>query len=94
MEEIINGKRASEIWINLLTPERAAELERAYQSRLRETRRRIDAKFANRRSASPELRSRVQRTAPQPRTSVRVTDNDFQLEQHRRRVIYMLALGD
>jgi hypothetical protein len=44
---IVNGKVVldSEIWVNLLTPERAAAAERAYQATRREERRRIDAKF-------------------------------------------------
>lgn len=49
---IVNGRVVldSEIWVNLLTPERAAEMNRAYDEKRRIERRRIDAKFA--RSAS------------------------------------------
>jgi hypothetical protein len=53
----------SEIWVNLLTPERAAAIERSYQEQRREQRRRIDAKFTtNQFTGEPERRSQV--TAP------------------------------
>jgi hypothetical protein len=70
MEQLINGKHPSEIWVIGTTPEEDAASERAYQARRREERRRIDAKFGNTRSAHavPELRSHV----PQARTSVKV----------------------
>lgn len=45
---IVNGKVVldSEIWVNLLTPERAAEMNRAYDEKRRIERQFIDAKFA------------------------------------------------
>ena len=61
---IVNGKVVldSEIWVNLLTPERAAAAERAYQATRREERRRMDAKFT--RSAPKVYRNRPAQATP------------------------------
>jgi hypothetical protein len=56
---IVNGRVVldSEIWVDLLTPERIEELERAYQANRREERRRIDAKFTRSASAQKVYRN-------------------------------------
>ena len=58
---IVAGRfAAEEVWVNLLTPERVDALERDYQSKRREERRRIDMKFESRsivkRYAQPTMR--------------------------------------
>jgi hypothetical protein len=58
----------SEIWVNLLTPERAAAIERSYQEQRREERRRIDARFAPR--TDTERRSQKFSAAPKPKMSL------------------------
>ena len=66
---IVNGRSASEIWVNLLTPERAAELNRAYEQQRREERRRIDDRFTffdSLKSRKTEKRFTAPKPSPRP----------------------------
>ena len=66
---MISGKfLPSEIWVNLLTPERAAAIERSYQEQRHEERRGIDARFAPRTDA--ERRSQKFSAPPKPKMSL------------------------
>ncbi len=79
---IVAGRfAAEEIWVNLLTPERAAALERDYQSKRREERRRIDMKFESRSIVKRFAQPTMQFDRPNPAAFEALKRQERELEQ-------------
>jgi len=79
---IVAGRfAAEEIWVNLLTPERVDALERDYQSKRREERKRIDMKFESRSIVKRYAQPTMQFNRPNPSAFESLKRQERELEQ-------------